>query len=174
MAFVFRSCHSGDDAKLNNHIYVYTETVLLWDCVLLWCTETMFVYTETVLLWCTETVLLSSVEFSAVVLIFNASVFNEQCLMTNSVLSCCAFLCKHLCHSSQVDKHFYASVFNEQCSVQWAVCWNNTPAERAVWSFLLAAKEQQGKEPRPGWPAQGIWITGIMAPRCSLPWVILP
>ena len=121
-------------------LVVYTETVLLWDYVLLWCTETMFVYTETILLWCTETVLLSSVEFSAAVLIFNASVFNEQCSMTNSVLSCCSFLCKHLCHSSQVDKHFYASVFNEQCGVQWAVCWNNTSAERAVWSSLLCQR----------------------------------
>jgi hypothetical protein len=32
MAFAFRSCHSGDDAKLNNHIYV-----------ILLCTKTMFV-----------------------------------------------------------------------------------------------------------------------------------
>jgi hypothetical protein len=164
MAFAFRSCHSG----------VHWDCFIMRLCFIMMHWDYVCVHWDYVLLWCTKTVLLSSVEFSAAVLIFNASVFNEQCSMTNSVLSCCSFLCKHLCHSSQVDKHFYASVFNEQCGVQWAVCWNNTPTERAVWSSLLAAKEQQGKEPRPGWPAQRIWITGIMAPRCSLPWVILP
>lgn len=87
-------------------------------------------------------------EFSAAVLIFNASVFNEQCSMT--VFSAAAHFYANIC----VIVLRLTNIFMQVCSMS-SVVFNEQCAEithllKERCGVPCSAKEQQGKEPRPG------------------------